>query len=86
MLIRETTSEELMSQLDYYNEQAWTDVPKSIRERIEARYILVPSREPTEQEIWETISDAREHRITNKELTIQDYLDKYKHGKSFNII
>jgi hypothetical protein len=86
MLIRETTDEELMLQLDYYNEQAWTDVPKSIRERIEARYILIPSRKPTEQEIWETISDAREHRITNKELTIQDYLDKYKHGKSFNII
>jgi hypothetical protein len=32
---------------------------------------------PTELEQWETVSDAREHRITNNELTLKDYKDKY---------
>ena len=43
-------------------------------------------REPTELEKWETVKDAREHRIMNKELTINDYLDKYERGKSLTLI
>jgi len=41
---------------------------------------------PTELEQWETVSDAREHRIINKELTQQDYVDKYRKGKSLTLI
>jgi len=77
MLARKYTNEEIMSQLDYYNDVAWEDVPHTIREQINARYILIPSREPTELEQWETIEDAREHRITNNEMTIKDITHKY---------
>jgi|TARA_Y100000310_G_scaffold272045_1_gene286817 hypothetical protein len=68
-----------------YDEVAFCDVPRWLREQVIARDMHFPRREPTELEMWETVADAREHRITNNELTIQDYLDHYKYGKSFTI-
>ena len=41
------------------------------------RRIPIPKRQPTEAEMWETVSDAQEHRIMNNERTLQDIKDKY---------
>ena len=86
MLIRIYSDEELMNQLDYYNELGWEDIPDELQKSITSRTLLATKRTPTEQEQWETIADAREHRIMNKELTMKDYMDKYKYNKPFTII
>ena len=80
------TDEELMKALSEYDEVGFDDLPSWIQDELRARNLTFDSRRPTELEQWETVSDAREHRIVNKELTIKDYLDKYKHGKSLTLI
>ena len=79
------TDDQLAFELMKYDEAAFSDVPENIRTLIIARNMTFDKREPTELEMWETVEDAREHRITNKELTIKDYLDYYRNGKSFTI-
>ena len=79
------TDDQLAFELMKYDEAAFSDVPENIRTLIIARQMTFDKREPTELEKWETVEDAREHRITNKELTIKDYLDYYRNGKSFTI-
>lgn len=79
------TDDQLAFELMKYDEAAFSDVPENIRTLIIARNMTFDKREPTELEKWETVEDAREHRITNKELTIKDYLDYYRNGKSFTI-
>jgi len=69
-----------------YDDVGYEDVPDWLRSELESRNMLVVRRKPTELEQWDTVADAREHRIVNKELTIQDYVDKYKHGKSLTLI
>lgn len=69
-----------------YDDVGYEDVPDWLRSELESRNMLVARRKPTELEQWDTVADAREHRIVNKELTIQDYVDKYKHGKSLTLI
>jgi hypothetical protein len=49
-------------------------------------YVIDTRINPTEMQEWETVNDAKEHRIMNKELTIKDYLDKYKNRKSLTLI
>ena len=82
MLIRQYSDEDLMSQLDYYNEVAWNDVPHTIREQIISRTILLPARPPTKQEQWDTLSDAKEHRAMNNEQTMNDFKLKYQHKRN----
>ena len=84
-LIPYRSDEELIAVLAEFDELGYEDVPYMLRQQLEGRTITFERREPTELEMWETNSDAREHRITNNELTIQDYLDKYRNGKSFTI-
>ena len=69
-----------------YDEQSFQDMPYWLRETVKARSVTFTRRQPTELEMWETNNDAREHRIMNNEKTLEDYKDKYLHGKSFNIL
>jgi hypothetical protein len=84
-LMPDFTDDQLAYELMKYDEVAFSDVPDNIQLLVISRNMKFDRREPTELEQWETIADEREHRITNKELTIQDYMDYYKHGKSFTI-
>ena len=69
-----------------FDDSGFDDLPEWIQIELQARRLSFERREPTELEKWETVKDAREHRIMNKELTINDYLDKYKRGKSLTLI
>jgi hypothetical protein len=80
------TDEELNSYLNEFSELGFDDLPSWLQTELKARQLVVTKREPTELEMWETNSDAREHRIMNKELTQQDYVDKYRKGKSLTLI
>jgi hypothetical protein len=75
------TNEEVMQELSQYDEYGFVDLPSWLKDEIRARNLPIPKRSPSELEQWETVSDALEHRITNKELTVNDYINKYKHGK-----
>jgi hypothetical protein len=85
MLIPHLSDDQLAMKLTEYDEVGYQDVPYMLREKLESRTLIFRRREPTELEQWETNSDAREHRITNNELTLDDYLDYFKHGKSLTI-
>jgi len=76
----------VINALDRHNESGFDDLPNWLKKELRTRNINMPPRRPTDIEKWETVSDAREHRITNKELTIRDYQDKYMKQKSFGII
>jgi len=80
------TDEEILTYASEYDENGFESMPSWLQHEMRVRCINIEPRPPTELEMWETVSDAREHRITNKELTIEDYVDKYKKGKSFLII
>ena len=80
------SNEEVMSALAKYDDSGYGDVPQWLKRELQARSITFPKRQATELEQWETVSDAREHRIMHNELTIKDYQDKYKKGKSITII
>ena len=59
----------------------------SMQASITVEYFVTDTRnDPTELEQWDTVSDAREHRILNKELTLSDLQDKYKRGKSLTLV
>tara|TARA_R110002124_G_scaffold71293_2_gene191134 strand:+ start:683 stop:1066 length:384 start_codon:yes stop_codon:yes gene_type:complete len=80
------TDEEVNRHLSQYSESGFEDLPDWLRSEIRARSLVYEKREPSELEQWETNHDAREHRITNKELTFNDYKDKYLNGKSLTLI
>ena len=80
------TDEEVKQHIEEYGELGFDDLPDWLRSEITARQLVFKKRQPTELEQWETVSDAREHRILNKELTQEDYKDKYFKGKSITII
>ena len=71
------TDEEIMFELSHYDEQAFDDLPSWLQQELQVRQIPIPKRQPTEIEMWETVSDAQEHRIMNNERTLQDIKDKY---------
>jgi len=83
-LIPYRSDEELVTLVNEYDEYAFQDLPSEIQTALKSRNIMFRRREPTEYERNETISDAREHRHLNNELTIQDYKDKYS-GKHFKL-
>jgi len=76
----------LMRLLSKYDDDGYRRIPKWLRDAIESRGFVFKPRQPTEVEMWETVDDAREHRIMHRELTIRDYQDKYKRGKSLTLI
>lgn len=80
------SDEELSAYLSEYNERGFDDLPQFLQDELHARQLPVTTRNPTELEQWETINDAREHRIMNKELTIEDYHDNLVKGKSLTLI
>ena len=80
------TDSEVTMYLSEYDERGFEAIPAWLRHEIRARQLTFPRRDPTPQEMDETIRDAREHRIVNNEKTLEDYIDKYKHGKSFDIL
>lgn len=71
----------VVNALNKHNELGFDDLPGWLKKKLQIGNINIPPRRPTDMEKWETVSDAREHRITNKELTIRDYQDKYKKQK-----
>jgi hypothetical protein len=79
------TDDQIAFMLLQYDDVAFSAIPHWLQGQVISRNMEFQRRLPTELEMWETVSDAREHRITNNELTMQDYMDKYKHGKSFTI-
>jgi len=80
------TDEEIKRHLAAYDESGFDDLPSWLRQELKVRQLVFKKRQPTELEQWETVSDAREHRIVNKELTQEDYKDKYMKGRSITII
>lgn len=67
------------------DENSFEDLDRDVQKYLIVNNIMWPAREPTEQEMEETIADAKEHRLTNNERLISDFQDKYKTGKTFNI-
>ena len=79
------TDDEVMAGLEQHGNHGFDKLPRWLRQELKVRRIQWPTREPTDLEAWETVSDAREHRIMNKELTIKDYQDKYIRNKPLTI-
>ena len=75
------TDEEVMGALEIYGDLGFDKLPDWLRQELEVRKIPWPRREASDLEKWETVEDAREHRIVNKELIIKDYQDKYIRNK-----
>lgn len=80
------TDKEVMRELSEFDELGFDDLPSWLKQELRARQLPIPKRFPTELEQWETVSDALEHRIVNKELTIQDYTAKYTKRLSLTLI
>jgi hypothetical protein len=79
------TTQQFCKLLSRYNEQGFSDMPKWIKDQFLMRVTYLKPRQPTEIEQWETVSDAREHRIMNKELTISDYHSLIAKGKHLTV-
>ena len=77
---------EIKRHLAEYDEQGFDDMPEWLQTELKARNLTFKKRAPTELEQWDTVSDAREHRIVNNEKILRDYQDKYIRGKSFSLI
>ena len=76
--------EEVRRYLRDYEDLGFTDLPDWLQRELIARDLPHEVRRPTDIEKWETVSDAREHRIVNKELSIQDYIDHYTGKRDYN--
>ena len=79
------TDEEVIHYLEVYGSRGYEKLPSWLKTELSLRNLTWKPREPTDLEKWETVSDAREHRILNNELTIKDYQDKYIHDKPLTI-
>jgi len=77
------TDRELNLALSEYDEHGFEDIPQWMQQELITRNLPEFKRHPTEQEKEETISDARRHRISNNEKTIEDFKDKYLRGIPF---
>ncbi len=79
------TDEEVMSALEEHGNHGFDKLPNWLKQELRVRKIQWPTREPTDLEKWDTVEDAREHRILNNELIIKDYQDKYIRGRPLTI-
>ena len=81
------TDKQVLRHVNKRGELGFQALPKWLQKQLEVRDLNIKARPPTEIEMWETISDAREHRMTGyKTKTIQDYLDHYKGVKSYDTV
>ena len=80
------SDEEVHYQLDIHGEYGFESMPQWLQDEVTNRNLLIPRRKPTNEEKHMTFKDERQHRILNKELTIKDYVDKYKHRRSLTLI
>ena len=80
------TNEEVVIWLDEYGDRGYEDLPAWLKAEMLARNLTWRPRKPTELEMWETVKDAREHRIVNKQLDLKDYIDKYVKNKDIETI
>ena len=80
------TNEEVLMYLSEYDEQSFDQLPDWLQQELQVRQFKFGPREPTKEEKFVTIQDAREHRIMNNERNIEDFKDHYKRGKHFNIL
>tara|TARA_R110000751_G_scaffold5594_3_gene25366 strand:- start:4439 stop:4903 length:465 start_codon:yes stop_codon:yes gene_type:complete len=78
------TTQQFCKLLSRYNEQGFNDMPKWLKDQFLMRTTYLKPRPPTELEQWETVSDALEHRIVHKELTIDDYHTRFVKGKQLS--
>ena len=76
--------EEVRRYLRDYEDLGYEDLPDWLQRELRARDLPHEVRRPTDIEKWETVSDAREHRIVSKELSIQDYIDHYTGKRNYN--
>ena len=83
---RYMTDEEVNQALEEYGNRGFDKLPKWLRRELKARNLTWKPHTPTDIEVWDTVADARVHRITHNELTIKDYQDKYIRGKPFTIL
>jgi hypothetical protein len=79
------TDEEVQRYLTEYGDRGYNRLPSWLKDEMKGRNLPCSTRQPTELEQWETVADAREHRIVNKELIIADYQDKYIKGRPLTI-
>ena len=77
------TDEELQQELEENGDVAFEKLTPELQRELTARNLSWEIRAPTPQEQEETIEDARFHRITHNELTVDDFKDKYIRGRSF---
>ena len=73
-------TDEIWLELQEYGDVGYEDMPKWLRQELECRDLRFDIRQPTEQEIIETIQDAKDHRLLNNEMTTNDLMEKY-HAK-----
>jgi len=78
------TNEEVNVALTEFGDVGYDDLPSWLKHELIARGLQFPKREPTDLERWETIMDATEHRIMNKELAIEDYINHYTGKRNYN--
>ena len=73
----------LIRYINRYGEFGFKKLPKWLQTQIKIRSPIFKRRSPTEIEMWDTVSDAREHRVVNNQLTVQDYLNHYRGKESY---
>ena len=78
--------DEVREALRDYDDAGFDDLPSWLKLELRVRGLRCEPREPTEQEKRETEADAFIHRVTNKQLTIQDHYDMIINQKGiFNV-
>ena len=80
------TDKQILRLVDKYEDLGFDDLPSWLQTQLQVRKLDVKPRPPTEIEMWETNSDAREHRILNNELTIKDFMDHYTGKRSYEYV
>jgi len=71
------TDEEVWLELQEYDELGYEDMPQYLKNELIGRRITFDRRNPTDSEMLETLEDAKEHRLMNNEMNIEDYKEKY---------
>ena len=68
---------EIWLELQEYGDIGYEDMPKWLKNELIARQLTFESRKPTIQEMLETEQDAKEHRVMNNEMNLDDYKERY---------
>ena len=71
----------ILNDLVKYEDLGFEDIPSRLQALVIAYDLGIDPRPPSESERLETVADEYEHRITNKEMTTKDYLNKYNINK-----